>query len=235
MTVTPQKLNPADDEALRAIFYLGSANQSIPWDKLNELKKGYAPLSPRERCDIFLRGINGDRLKVREWNRLVGVPVHESMNESSDMGLFEHAIPPLRASLDRIVEHPKTAIIDIGSSLAKIIDGEYFVFPEVEFDGQAFVERERVVATSLGIALAYALKLFLNPEIGGLLRKCGWQECGRFALGEPPKTSGQPPTFYCDDEHRRADILRQARERVAAKRVGMTVGKWRAKQARMQK
>jgi hypothetical protein len=151
------------------------------------------------------------------------------------MGLFEHAIPPLRASLHRIVAHPKTAIIEIGADLAQIIDGQYFVYPEVEFDGQNLVERERVIAKSLGIALAYTLKLLLNPELGGRLRQCGWQECGRFALGEPPKKSGQPPTFYCDGEHRRADILRQARERVAAKRVGMTVEKWRAKQARMRK
>jgi hypothetical protein len=237
MPVTSEKLNFAGDDALPAIFYLGSANQSVPWDRLNELKKGYPPLSQQERCEIFLKGINGDRLKVREWNRLVGVPVHEAMNESTEMELFEHAIPPLRASLDRIVEHPRTAITEIGGNLANIIDGEYFVFPEVEFDGKSFIERERVMATSLGVALAYALTLFLKPDLkfGELLRKCGWRECSRFELGEPPKTSGQPPTFYCNDAHRQKDVLRQTRERVAAKRAGMTVEKWRAKQARMQK
>lgn len=227
----------AERRVLSARLYLASTDGAVPWIQLSEIKTGYPPLAPRERCEIFLRAVNGELVKIRDWNRLVGVPLLKGLAEDVHVELFKEPLP-FRLWLNRIIEDPETAFSERGAQVnALMLNGAYFIFPEVEFTDGVRITRERVIARTLDAALQYALNLFFDPELqyGRQLRKCSWQECGKFALSEASNKPGQPRSFFCDDSHRKRETLRQTAERVAAKRAGMTVEKWRAKQARKHK
>jgi hypothetical protein len=217
------------DQIVPAMFYF-STTSAIPWEDLQESRKSGFVLMPRERCELLLRAVNGDSLPVRDWHRLVGARVQD-LPDDTQMGLFRGAIPALKVALNRVVEEPATAIQAMGLNAAEIVNGEVAIFPEFSRVDSTWVIRERVIAHSVGAALVHALTLFLDAslEFGRLLRRCSFAECGRFAFGDPPDSPGQPPNFYCNKQHRLDDKRARARERVAAKRAGMSVAAWRRK------
>jgi len=201
------------EEMVAALLYLVPAT-TVPWEQLLAATAKLEPLTQRERCELLLRAVNSDRLSPTMWARLVGA--HES-TPGIDTQLYKGAMPALRAALARVVADPATAIVDIGANSAEIVNDSVMLIPKVSVDAGKWVQGERVVGRSRGHALAYALNLFLDPEkaFGRLLRQCRWSKCGRFAIGEPPKSRGQPPNYYCTPEHRREGELEQTRERVA--------------------
>jgi hypothetical protein len=201
------------EEMVAALLYLVPPT-TVPWDELLATTAHVEPLTQRERCELLLRTVNGERLPASLWSRLVGA--NESTPEI-ETPVFKGALPALRAALTRVVKNPATAIKDVGTNSAEIVNDAVLVLPRVSVVGRRWVASERLVARSRGHALAYALNLFLDPDkpFGRYLRQCQWSECGRFAIVRPRKTRGQPPTHYCDSTHRRKGELARMRARVA--------------------
>lgn len=201
------------EEMVAALLHLASAT-TVPWDAILAATAGLEPLTQRERCELFLRAVNGERLPADGWERLVGA--HES-GPRVDTLMYKEAAPALRSALSHIVVDPAAAIKDVGANAAAIVNDSVLVIPTLGVVGRKWDQSERLVTRSRGHALIYALTLFLDPEkpFGRLLRQCRWSQCGRFAISEPPKSRGQPPSYYCTVEHRRSGELEQTRDRVA--------------------
>jgi hypothetical protein len=142
--------------------------------------------------------------------------------------LVGEAREPLRAALQALIREPETAVPEIAKNITSISSGRVLRVTEISERG---VLRDRVIAHSIGAALIFALGLILDPHkpYRRQLRQCALPapECGRFAFGDPPQTRGQPPNFYCSDEHRGKHRKQQNSERAAASRAGVSVEKYR--------
>jgi hypothetical protein len=233
MTVT------SHEQLLSWSLYQARTDSQIDWEKLKQLRDRVPLLNDRERCELLLRAVNGDALPVDDWHRLVGAPLSPgavafSMPKGALVPLYEDARAPLRAALERVVADPYTAKEAITGNASQILKGSVIELPAHVRSGRKWVKRRRVVAESLGPALIHALDLFLDdPEkLGSLLRRCMLPECGKFAMGQPPTTRGQPRNFYCTREHQRKHARLAGKERSAAHRAGKTVEEWRKIQAR---
>jgi hypothetical protein len=192
-------------------FYSETTDWLVDWEKLRTTLAKVDSLTERERCTLLLRAVNGDRLSRGDWSNLLGaVP-----NAGHPSRLVEEMAAPLRSALLEVVGDPTKAHAIVGRGAANIRNGNVVVVPEVAVDGRSSQVRERVVARSYGEALIYALWLFLDPEenYGKELRVCGRADCNRFGFAPPRLTRGQPPTYFCGDDHReeqrRIDALRR--------------------------
>lgn len=227
---------------LRAWFiYQMTTETSVPWDWIRRSKGSEHCMTERERVEMLLRAVNGEGFTRREWERLCGAPLNAeqfvsgskdpSVFEKPGVPLMESARNPLRGALEGIRREPEVAVPEIAANAVKILDGRVIRIAEVSEKG---VPRDRVIAESVGSALIFALTLVLDAErpYRRLLRQCALPECGRFALGTPPKTRGMPPNFYCSDEHRYAHRRQQATERQAAHRRGVSVATMRRRNQR---
>ena len=219
------------DQIIPAMLYSARTDASVPWGMFADAISSAPLLTPRERCEALLRAVNGEALAIKEWDGLVGAPIQPSLPPNAAVPLVDAALPALRGALDRIIEDPDTATAEISANVANILNGEVVTFPEFAVVDGDWTKQERVVASSIGPALIYALSLVLDPrlEFGRLLRRCQLDECSRFAFGEEPRTPGQPPNFYCNNDHRDLHKRAQTRERVAASRAGVSVATWRRK------
>jgi hypothetical protein len=223
-----------------AMLYACTTESLIPWEWISESRNSGPFMSERERADLLLNAVNGDWLRVREWARFCGAPlsnlkfqisVEGSSWDDQKVPLVDQARDPLRATLEAVMREPETAI-PIEKSAAAITDGRVIRITEVSEHG---VPRDRIIAHSIGPALIFALGLILDPDkpYRRLLRQCAM--CKRFAFGPPPETRGQPPNYYCSDEHRDTHRRQQNRERQAARRAGLGVERFRKRKIRSTK
>lgn len=212
---------------LRAfLLYQMTTETRIPWEWIQQTKGSEHCMTERERVEMLLRAVNGDGFPRRDWERLCGAPLNaQAFVTGGDLTVFDKPGVPLidsartalRGALEGIRREPDRAIPEIAANTKRILDGRVIRIAEISKLG---VPRDRVIAESVGSALVFALTLVLDRErpYRRLLRQCALDECGRFALGKPPKTRGMPPNFYCSEEHRDAYRRQQAAERQAAYR-----------------
>jgi hypothetical protein len=212
--------------------FASTTDHLVRWDEAWQAIQPLEPLSPTQRCELFLRAVNGDELTGPDWSRLVGAPV----------GAIAAAIPAparksLRNGLVRVISNPKTAIKSFGANSAAIGNNNVVAYREKTVIDGRWTYAERILARSPAEALIYALDLFLDPEkdFGASLRQCCREGCDRFGLAKPQTTPGYPPNFYCTPEHRDEHKRKQAIERARAQREGMTVDEYREDQQRKQK
>jgi len=225
-------------DASQLFYLLGNTEHVVPWSRLREATAG-EPLTQRGRCELLLRAVNGDRLPATEWNRLVGAQLVVGLNAGTyPMPASEAAA--LKGALSRVVEDPATAISVMGRNIAEIRNGRVLTLPAITVNGRAWELSEHVLAESAPSALIYALSLFVDPTkpFGKRLRQCAYAECGRFAFVGQPTGPGQPPNHFCNAEHRkqfnRAESLVRMHQ-MRAKRAGLSVAQYRARQARNKK
>lgn len=221
-------------------LYQMTTDSMVPWDWIKQSKGSEHCMTERERVEMLLRAVNGEAYPRLEWERFCGAPLNAnlfvtgsaaSVFEKPGVPLRDDARESLRGALEGIRHEPETAVPEIAANTVKILDGRVIRIAEISADG---VPRDRVIAESIGSALVFALTLVIDPErpYRRLLRQCALPECGRFALGEPPKTRGMPPSFYCCKEHQHTHRRRQATERQAAHRKGLTVAIMRLQKLR---
>jgi hypothetical protein len=224
----PQALGQFFSEAA----FASTTDHLVRWEPLQRAIQTLAPLPHAQRCELFLRAVNGDELAAPEWSALVGAPV----------GAVAAAMPaPARASLriglQRVIKNPKTAIKSYGANSAAIGNNNVAVFREKAVIDGRWTYAERILARSPAEALIYALDLFLDPEkdFGAKLRQCCCEGCGRFGLAKPQTTPGYPRNYYCTPEHRDEHKRKQAIERARAQRESMSVDEYREDQQRKAK
>jgi hypothetical protein len=216
-----------------ALLYAATTDSQIPWEWITQSRSPELFMTERERVEVLLKAVNGESVAVREWSRLCGAPLKggplilegSSWNDQR-VPLVAQARQALRAALEGFVREPDAAAPEILANAAVISDGRVLRVMELSEDG---VPRDRVIAHSIGAALIFALSIALDRDrpYRRLLRQCEWPECGRFAFVTPPELRGQPPNFYCSGEHRLSHRREQSRQRQAAYRAGVSVGKFR--------
>ncbi len=210
---------------LRAfLVYQMTTETNIPWEWIQKTKDSEHCMTERQRVEMLLRAVNGDGFPRRDWERLCGAPLNaQKFVTGTDLSVFDKPGVPLmddardalRGALEGIRRKPDEAAPEIASNAKKILDGRVIRIAEISKLG---VPRDRVIAENVGAALIFALTLVLDGErpYRRLLRQCAFGECGRFALGTPPKTRGMPPNFYCNEDHRDSHRRQQSAERQAA-------------------
>lgn len=219
---------PTVETFVAALNHARTTDDVIVWDRLQAASAGIPPLTQRARCELLLRGVNGDALSSKQWAQLMGTPWSIGTDVEAT-GVFEDALLPLKAALQRVVDDAETAITAFGKNVAGLLNSNIVVVPELTAVRRRWQVTEHVIARSPGEALVYALSLFADPTkaFGRELDRCGLDACGRFAFVPPPSTRGNPANYYCSDDHRLEDERAQSRERAAAKRAGMSIAAWR--------
>lgn len=145
--------------------------------------------------------------------------------------LPESVIAPLREALNALIDDREHSTVSdlLRAYCREITNGRVLTVTEFSAGREA---RDWVIAQGMGPALIFTLQSMLDPPCRGLLRRCALESCGRFALGEPRTTKGQPPNFYCSNEDRDEHRRQQQRERAAASRRREPVQKYRKRQIR---
>jgi hypothetical protein len=210
-------------------FYSATTEAVIDWSELSSSIGSIEPISRRRRCELLLRAVNGDPLRMSDFSALAGAPLKTfPLAMSGDVSalhvpLFARARDALCASLQRVLDDPETAIDDVGGNTARIVNSHVIVIPEVRVISGKWIRRERILARSPAEALVYALNLFLDPELdfGKYLRRCNLDSCKRFAIGDPPLGRGQPPKYFCKDAHRDQFVREDAARRKRKERGSM--------------
>ena len=207
MTVTPAEADAIQDLAT----WSATTDTALDWASLQAELPRVAALTQQQRCELVLRVASGDALTPTEWLNLVGAGIAGPIRiiEGSGSQLPARAPSAARAAfrkvLDAIIKAPEKAIesASVGQNVAKILNSNVIVCPEMTMVGRRWIVRERVIARSPAEAVVYGLRLLLDPklEIGRTLRKCQLPQCGRFELVKPRKTRGRPPHHYCCETH----------------------------------
>ena len=233
-------MTPEAEQGIAALLYATSTESLIPWDWLEASRVQQLLMTDWKRVDMLLRAVNGESIRVQEWTRLCGAPLASPMFNITIEGtkladlpvpLMDQAKRALRGALEGIIRDEETAVPEIDKNLAAIVAGKVIT---VEEESERGVPRERVIAHSVGAALAHSLRIVVDPEKPFIrrLQQCALPECGRFALVKPPSGRGQPPKHYCSEAHRKRHRKEQFKEWKAANRLGMDIEQYRAKKAR---
>jgi hypothetical protein len=218
--------NPqAVEQFIGEVAFAATTDHLVGWEQVQQAIHAQAPLSHAQRCELFLRAVNGDKLSRSDWSCLVGAP----SGAVTPTAIPDRNMRTLRKVLERIIRNPKTAIKSIGADSSAIGNNNVAAFPEKTVVDGRWVLAERILARSAAEALTYALDLFLDPEwkFGANLRQCCHEGCGRFGLAKPRTTPGYPPKFFCTTEHRDAHKKKQSLERANAARASMSVEEFR--------
>jgi hypothetical protein len=212
----------------------------IPWDWLKRSRNERMLMTEGERVEMFLRAMNGESLKVREWERFCGAPLEiptisfkgdRAMWEELPIPFFDGARLPLKQALEAVIRSPDDVSQDIERNVTAITRGKVLIAAE-EFESGA--ARDRVIAHDVGVGMAYTMRLVLdeNRLFRKRLRQCEYTECGKLALGEPPSAKGRPRAFFCPGTDHGAQRKKELQnEWAAAHRDGKPVDEWRALKA----
>src|SRR5882724_2139304 len=227
-------MSVTDDQVLATFLYANTTESLIPWDWLDKSRTPELLMDERERVEALLQAANGQGLTLREWNRLCGAPLTGVTIAGSDtlrIPLMDKARLSLRAALEAAVRTPESSIAEINQNAKAIAADRVISVPGFSDRGEP---RDRIIAHSIGPALIYALRLLLDPgkpdpdkPFRRCLRQCAYADCGRFGLTVPPESRGQPPNFFCSDDHQERYRKKQNLERAAASRAEMSVEKYR--------
>ena len=200
------------------VHHTGTTDHVLPWSALNRAMNSASPISDQERCDLFLRGVNGDALTKAEWASLIGANVAGDFDLTSITRLLvdEDEAKGLREVLRRIAADQQRAARDFVPEISKLLSGRIIAMREIALVDDCIESRDRILAYSPPHALIYALTLFLDPEkpFGRELRECCLPSCGDFGFRAPPTTRGQPPNHYCCADHRKQHERELARARM---------------------
>ena len=230
------------DQIVPGLLYMSTTESLIPWEWISESRNDELYMTEVERAETLLRVANGESLKVWEWHKLCGARLdmgalrvaNQAAWDDLSIPLVDETRLSLRTALDAALRDPYDAVREIEKNAAKITSGRVLTITEISEQG---VPRDRVIAHGIGPALIFALCLILDPEkpFRRKLRQCELPACARYEFGNPPQTRGQPPNFYCSDEHRLTHNRQQSNERKAAQRAGLSVSKFRKRKARSAK
>ena len=228
-----------DPYDFRPTLLYQARTDAISWAAISGARSPDLYMGEKERVEMLLSAANGESFLVHDWHRfcgarLTGGPIHvdessSSVWEKQRVPLVEEARVPLRTALEELLHKRDAAVPAIERKLAAITHGRVLRVMEVSEDGEP---RDWRIAESIGVAVIDALRLLLTTDYRVRLRQCASPTCGKFAFGTPPRTRGQPPSFYCSAEHRDSDRRRQSTERQAASRAGMAVERFRKRQIR---
>jgi hypothetical protein len=201
-------------------LYFGSTESMVPWEWLQDSRDKRFLMTEHERVAMLLKAVNGESFAVPEWARLCGAPLLDAEFVIKKDGkmldvvipLFVQAKTALRSALTGIIDEADAAVPTITKNLREILRGRVLTVPDESTLG---VPRDRVIAHSPGAALAYALRLVLDPNkpFRRQLRQCTYSDCGNFALVKPPSTRGKPRDYFCSAEHDAEHAKKQGRER----------------------
>jgi hypothetical protein len=234
MNVTRHDFRPA-------LLYAAATDTLIPWDWITTSRDSAPFMVERERVRMLLDAVNGEWIQVNDWSRLCGArldggPIRVDSSSwkawsAQRIPLVEEARRPLRAALEGLLRDPENAVPEVRANILSITDGRVISIREVSHDG---VQRDRVIAHSIGAALIFSLGLVFDPgkPYRRELRQCALPRCGKFALGKPSERRGQPANFYCLHDHRSEYRKQQNRERAAASRAGVSVERYRQRQSK---
>jgi hypothetical protein len=218
------------NELAADVLWNSTTGGVVDWQSVRDALNAVEPLTSRERCELLLKCANGDALTAAEWSSLVGAPLSPNVVGPLTLGLSPlgvRAPKDARKALIAVLEQIGGEWDPPGAphkNAAEIVNGNVLVMPELSVKkvrGRTErVRRSRVLARSPGEALIYALNLMLDPtrEFAAELRRCTLTACGRFALERAPSGPGQPPNYFCCDEHRVEYKREQTRKRVAQHR-----------------
>ncbi len=217
----------SEEDFARLFYGFANTRKALPWNALRKTAEvAGQTVSIRQRCEMLLRLVNGEALDAGEWDRFMGAPIEPRVPSPTPIP-HEVAIP-LCAALGRVVENAATAINEIGKNIAAYQNGHIVTLPAFDVVGRKWVSKpDHVAAETPGDALLYALSLFVDPArgLGKRLRRCAWVECGRFRFVGRPIGPGQPPTYYCNEQHQANGIKHYERTRKATARARARKGR----------
>jgi hypothetical protein len=227
-------------QVFATLLYGATTKSPIPWEWLSQSRKERLLMTEGERAHMFLRAMNGESLRVREWERFCGAPLalpaisfkgDRATWEDLPIPLLERARLPLKQALEAVIRSPDEAIPEIDGNATAITRDKVIRISE-KFESSA--PRDRVIAHDIGVAMADALRLILDTgkPFRKRLRQCEYTQCAHFAFGEPPSTKGRPRAFFCPETDHGARRKKELQnEWAAAHRQGKTVDEWRAQKA----
>jgi hypothetical protein len=230
----------ATAQVFAEMLYASTTESRIPWRWLAESRKGLLLLTEWERVEMFLRAINGESLKVREWTRFCGAPLtvpgftikgDAAKWEDLPIPLFEIPRLRLKETLEAVIRSPDHAIPEIDRNAKTLTRSRVLTVSEEFAPG---TPRDRVLAHDVASALIYALRLVLDKDkpFWKRLQQCEFSGCGRFVLAKPHGGKGRPRDYSCPGTDHGAQRKKELQnEWAAAHRDGKTVEEWRALKA----
>lgn len=208
-----------DDQIKSVLAFAANTNDVIRWDELRALLGASPdPLTDRARVELLLSGVNGDPLRLDEWNGLAGAPLVVSGRPEA-IRLPREIRAQLEADLARFVDGSPGVRDRIAATAAALAARSVLIAPT--WRGKAG-RADRVIAHSAGGGLAYALWLATDPAgpWRDALSRCQLSSCLRFFLRPDPVGPGAPRRAFCRDEHGVLGDREKARARMALLRRG---------------
>jgi hypothetical protein len=219
-----------------ALLYQLTTESMIPWDWLAKTGTTELLMTERERVEMLVGAVNGDWFAVRDWDRFCGAPLKGGWLSIEGAGWADQRVPLLneaqvsiRAALEGAMSEPETAIAEILANVNLMTSKRVIIVPEFPENGEP---SDRFIAHDIGTAALLTLRITLQESYRRLLRRCALASCGRIGLGTPSRSRGQPPNFYCSDEHRAQHQRQLNSDRQAAYRQGKSVEVFRTAKVR---
>jgi len=201
------------DELVGRLAAAANTSRLVAWDRLTVDLEKVEPLTERQHCEGLLELANGTPITGKRWNALVGAPVQVGA-DSRSFTLPAELRQWLVAQLEAIHSGKGRTIAPAITATAsrRVVQAPVWqVTPRGRIEN-----RHRIVAQDITGALAFGLVLLLDParDLGALLCRCRFTECGKFFMTTRRSSRGRMRRLYCCADHVEAGMREEATRRM---------------------